>query len=301
MPKLGVTMKPAKFNYVVAKTLAEAIELLCEGDGENRILSGGQSLIPAMNLRLARPDRLIDIANLLELRGIREDEEFLRIGALMTHDEIGASQIAKNLIPVLAEAISHIGHAAIRNRGTIGGSLANADPAAEWPCVLLALSAQITATGPSGERVIPAEEFFVTYYTTALSHDEIVTEICIPKKMASLQWSFQEVSRQQGAFAIALTMAGTTTASDGSIAEMRLAVGGCGSRPVLAIESTTDLPAGTMPNTDLIEEMAERALQKLEPSDDAIASAEDRLNIARVLITRTLSEVFQLYVERGQA
>ena len=106
MPKLGVTMKPAKFDYVVAKTLAEAIELLCEGDGENRILSGGQSLIPAMNLRLARPDRLIDIASLLELRGIREDEEFLRIGALMTHDEIGASQIAKNLIPVLAEAIS---------------------------------------------------------------------------------------------------------------------------------------------------------------------------------------------------
>ncbi|MDG2406460.1 MAG: FAD binding domain-containing protein [Paracoccaceae bacterium] len=270
-------MKPPLFDYVRATSLDNALAHLAAADAETRVLAGGQSLIPAMNLRLVRPEVLIDIAGLAELRGIRRDNGTLVIGALTTHTDIVSDTEIAEAYPILAQIAGHIGHAAIRNRGTLGGSLANADPASEWPCAMLALDARIGVIGSSGRREFPADEFFITFYTTALGPDEIITDISIPVPSGEGLHSFHETAQQQGAFAMAMAMA----VADPATAVVRLAIGGCSGRASLTVSAANE---GT-------EELVERAVAELDPPSDAAATSGDRLQMARILAHRAIGDV----------
>jgi carbon-monoxide dehydrogenase medium subunit len=193
-------VKPASFRYARAGSLAEAIALLAAGHGDAKILAGGQSLVPMMNMRLVRPAVVVDVNGLRELTGITPTPEGgLRIGALTRHAELAASPAVIERAPLLAEAARHVGHAAIRNQGTLGGSLAHADPAAELPAALLALDARVRMTGPRGAREVAADAFFRGLLTTALEADEILTAIEIPAQPPG--WGFVEIARRPGDFA----------------------------------------------------------------------------------------------------
>ncbi|MGI9038766.1 MAG: FAD binding domain-containing protein, partial [Gemmatimonadota bacterium] len=194
-------MKPAPFEYVRPASVAEAIEAIASGGYAARALAGGQSLIPAMNFRLAQPSVLVDLGPLEDLRGIRLDGDRLRIGAMTRQRDVERSVVVRDHAPLLAEVMPWIAHPQIRNRGTIGGSLAHADPAAELPAVMLVLGATLTAQGPSGARRIPAAEFYTGLFETALEPDEILTEIDVPVRTSATRWAFEEVSRRHGDFA----------------------------------------------------------------------------------------------------
>ncbi|MBI2348194.1 MAG: xanthine dehydrogenase family protein subunit M [Deltaproteobacteria bacterium] len=232
-------MKPASFHYYRARSLQEALDLLSGAAANGKLLAGGQSLIPLMNLRLARPEALIDLNSIPGLSYIRSEGNKIAIGALTRHREMEFSELLAKELPLLAEAIPQIGHPAIRNRGTLGGSLAHADPAAELPCVLTALDARMVAAGPDGERVIRAEDFFTGFYATALADHEILKEVRIPLEKRAAGWSFVEFARRHGDFALAEASvllfadgAGDRcTAGDGCTAA-RVVVGGSVERPV---------------------------------------------------------------------
>ncbi len=195
-------MKPAPFRYARAGSLAEAIALLAAAPGEHKLLAGGQSLVPMLNMRLVRPAVLVDVNGLRELTGIAPTADGgLRLGALTRHAELAASPAVRERAPLLAEAARHVGHAAIRNQGTLGGSLAHADPAAELPAALLALDARVHVTGPRGAREIAADAFFRGLLTTALEADEILTAVEVPAQPAG--WGFVEIARRPGDFALA--------------------------------------------------------------------------------------------------
>jgi CO/xanthine dehydrogenase FAD-binding subunit len=283
-------MRPSAFDYLTPTSLDEAIGCLSEHAPEARLLAGGQSLIPAMNLRLARPRVLVDLSGISGLAGIEEDGGSVTIGAMTTHSEIAVSDVLQRMVPPLPAMARRIGHHAIRNRGTIGGSLAHADPASEWPCALLALGGQIKVSGPKGERAIPAEEFFRTYYTTEIEPDEILTGVVLSVFDRSRRWSFHEVARQPGAFALVLVLACASLSAGNTVADLRLAVGGCGGRPVLPVTDWSFL-TGVRPSAELIETAAQRAAGALDPPGDNSASGEDRRQMALVLLRRALGEV----------
>lgn len=193
-------MKPPPFAYDRPSTLEEAVCLLDRYGDEAKLLAGGQSLIPLLNFRLARPDRIIDIGWLNELAYIRENHEVLRVGALATMARLQRSEVVERALPLLTQAASHVAHPQIRNRGTVGGSVAHADPAAEVPAALLALDAELVAVSTEGARTVPAADFFQGVYTTALRPNEILTEVVVPVRGG---WSaFEELSRRSGDFAL---------------------------------------------------------------------------------------------------
>ncbi len=196
-------MKPSQFNYVRPATLEQAIAALAAAAGDGKIIAGGQSLMPMMNFRLVSPALLIDINRIKELDFLEEQDGGLRIGALTRHHTLETSPLVKRLFPVLSAAMAHVAHLAIRNRGTIGGSISHADPAAELPMMMLLLEAKVTATSPRGKRVIDAADFFVAALTSDLQEDEIVTEITLPALPAGAGWAFEEVARRPGAYAMA--------------------------------------------------------------------------------------------------
>jgi aerobic carbon-monoxide dehydrogenase medium subunit len=196
-------MKPAPFLYYRAASLEEAVGLLNGPAANGKVLAGGQSLVPLLNLRLARPEALIDLNPIANLSYIRLEAGGIVIGALTRQREIEFSALLAEKLPILVEAVRQIGHPAIRNRGTLGGSVAHADPAAELPCVLTALDAAVVAVGPAGERTIPAKDFFVGYYATALGDGEILKEVRIPLVEPPAGWSFLEFARRHGDFALA--------------------------------------------------------------------------------------------------
>ena len=286
-------MRPCAFDYLAPETLEEAVALLAEHAPDARVLAGGQSLIPAMNLRLARPSVVIDLGRVPGLAGIDRRGDFVTIGATTTHAEIEASPILIEALPMFPVMARRIGHPAIRNRGTFGGSLAHADPASEWPCALLALNGRIEAIGPRGERTISSDEFFHSYYTTALEPDEILTRVVLPAQDEAMRWSFHEVARQAGAFGLVLVLACATLSSDGTVADLRIAIGGCGARPLLPIGEGSGL-IGSRPSGASVAETAERIARGLDPPGDSHASGEDRRQMARTLVRRALSEVFGL-------
>ena len=223
-------MKPPQFRYYRARSLEDALELLNGAAKGGKLLAGGQSLVPLLNLRLARPEALVDLNPIRELSYIRSEGGEMRIGALARHREMEFSSLIARELPILAAVMPQIGHPAIRNRGTLGGSLAHADPAAELPCVLTALDAKLIVVGPSGERTIRAGEFFVGYYATALAEDEILKEARIPVNKNAVGWSFLEFSRRHGDFALAET-AVLIFAENGSISA-RVVIGGSVDRPL---------------------------------------------------------------------
>ncbi|MFN3937500.1 MAG: FAD binding domain-containing protein [Gemmobacter sp.] len=271
-------MKASVSGYARAGSLAEALRLLAASGGEARVIAGGQSLTAAMNMGLTGEIGLIDIGGLDALRGIRVEGDRLVIGALTTHAALGADPLVARHAPLLAQAVPLIAHAAIRNRGTIGGSLAHADPAAELPACALALGARIHAEGPDGAREIAAEAFFLDVFTTALAADEILTAVSVPLAAVGERHAIRELARRSGDYALA----GLAMVRRG--AAHRLAFFGCGATPVLARAAMAALDAG-----DAAGAVAALA-DDLDPPSDTQASSAYRLHLARVLLTRLAAE-----------
>jgi carbon-monoxide dehydrogenase medium subunit len=276
-------MKAAAFDYVRAGTLDEALRILSERGEGARIIAGGQSLAPALNLRFASPDVLVDIGKLAELRYIEPAGDGVRIGALTRHVDIARSQWLARHCPLLTRAIAHVAHPAIRNRGTLGGSLAQADPAAELPACMVALDGVIIATGADGERRIAARDFFLGVYETALRPDEVLTRVEIGGLGADRAYGFAELARRRGDFAIvglALAARSRTPGLD----DIRLVFFGVSDRP-----ATAPRAAAALAGLDLEGARAALAVD-LDPASDAQASAAMRLHLAGVLLDRAFIE-----------
>jgi aerobic carbon-monoxide dehydrogenase medium subunit len=279
-------MKPVPFEYHRPASLAETFDLLDRYGDDGRLLAGGQSLVPALNLRLAAPRAVIDINRIPDLDAIRVTGEGLVIGALARQEALERSPLVREHAPLIASALPHVGHSAIRARGTIGGSLALADPAAELPACAVALGATIRAGRRGGTRDIPADEFFRGIYTTALAPGEIVTEILVPRPAAGWRWGFDELARRHGDFALAGVAAGARVES-GVVAESRLVFFGVGTRPVRARRAEAALAGGRADAEALA--AAGRALDgDLDPPGDVHGSPALRRHLARVLLARVV-------------
>lgn len=284
-------MKPVAFELRQPGSVDEAVELLA-GDGEVKVLAGGQSLVPLLNFRLARPEVLVDVNRIAELQYIREQDGGLAIGALTRQRALERSEPVTRLAPLLAEALPQVAHAPIRNRGTIGGSLAHADAAAELCTVCLALDAVLVAASRRGRREIPVSDFFLGPFTTALEADELLVEVRIPPLPAATGWAFEEVARRKGDFAMAGVAAVLGVDAGGTVVRARLAYASMGPTPLRARraeEALTGRPAGP----EAFAEAAELAAGELSPTDDIHADREYRLHVARALTRRTLARALE--------
>jgi aerobic carbon-monoxide dehydrogenase medium subunit len=279
-------MKLPPVDYEAPNRVSDAVDLLAEHLDEASVLAGGQSLIPLLALRLARPAVLIDINGVTELSGVSATDGWVTIGALTREYVAEESQTIADSVPLLAAALPLIGHEAIRSRGTIGGSLAHADPAAELPAVARALDAEFVVRGQSGERVIPAAEWFEGYLTTARRSDELLVEVRFPAAGRGTGTSFQEVARRHGDFAI-VGLAASLTLSDGVIGDARLAFAGLFDVPVRAA-GAEELLIGQTPSTELFDEAARRATADVDPPADLHGSSDYRRKVASALVRRGL-------------
>jgi carbon-monoxide dehydrogenase medium subunit len=279
-------MKLPHFDYEAPTTVSEAVALLAEHLDEASVLAGGQSLIPLLAMRLAHPEVLIDINGVAELSGVSAADGWVAIGAMTREYVAEESQTVADTVPLLAAALPLIGHEAIRSRGTIGGSLAHADPAAELPAVARALDAEFVVRGQSGERVVPAAEWFEGFLTTSRRPDELLVAVRFPTAEPGTGISFQEVARRHGDFAI-VGLAASLTLSDGAISDARLAFSGVSDVPVRAV-GAEDFLAGEGPSLELFEEAARRATDDLDPPADLHGSSEYRRKVAAALVRRGL-------------
>lgn len=282
-------MKPARFTYHAAATLEEAFELLRRYEDEAKIIAGGQSLIPMMNLRLAQPEHLIDINGISELAGIEGQDGRLAIGALTRHSELLESKIVREQCPLLARAASFIGHLAIRNRGTIGGSLANADPAAEWSLMAILLDAELVIRSARGRRVVRGRDFIESVYTVDLAIDEILTSVSFPCLEPGEGWSLQQISRRAGDFAIVAVAATMRLDEAGQVEDLRLAVGGMDATP-LRLDDIERGAVGRRPDGHWKDEISSAAAGYGSPESDVHASASYRRDVCAVLTERALTE-----------
>jgi CO/xanthine dehydrogenase FAD-binding subunit len=280
-------MKPAAFEYHDPTSTAEALALLAEYGDEARALAGGQSLVPLMNFRLARPAQLVDLNRIPELGYLRVEQGALRIGAMTRQRELERSTLAAEGWPLLREAATYIGHAQIRNRGTVGGSLAHADPAAELPTVMAALDAELVVRARDRERTLRPEEFFLGYLTTALAADELLVEIRVPPLPPRTGWAFEEVSRRHGDFALVGVAAVLVLDAEGAIREARLAFTAAAPTPLRATAAET-LLVGERPADALFREAGRLASEGLEPESDVHASADYRREVGGALARRAL-------------
>ncbi len=279
-------MKLPHVDYEAPRTVTEAVELLAEHEDEASVLAGGQSLIPLLALRLAHPAVLIDINGVTELSGVSATNGTVTIGAMTREYVAEESGTVADAVPLLAAALPLIGHEAIRNRGTIGGSLAHADPAAELPAVARALDAEFVVRGRAGERVIPAAKWFEGYLTTSRAPDELLVEVRFPAAGRGTGSSFDEVARRHGDFAI-VGLATSLTLSGGAISDARLAFAGVSDVPVRATEAE-DLLVGERPSAELFDEAARRATSDIDPPADLHGSADYRRKVAAALVRRGL-------------
>ncbi len=285
-------MKPPPFEYHAPESVSEALALLGRLGDDAKVLAGGQSLLPLLNLRLARPAHLVDINGLAEIGHIDASNGGLRIGAMVRQRAAERSSLVHERNPLLAEALPLIGHPQIRNRGTIGGSLAHADPASELPAVAVVLEADLVVRSARGERVLKPEQFFQTFLTTTIEPDELLVEIRLPAWPSNAGWSYQEISRRHGDFAlVGVACVLRLNASDG-IAEARLAYTGAGGAPIRARDAERAL-AGQPATPDTYTAAAEQAAQALDPQSDVHAPAAYRTHVAKVLTRRALSEAAQ--------
>ncbi|GAA4555545.1 FAD binding domain-containing protein [Pseudonocardia xishanensis] len=287
-------MKPPRFRYVRPTTLDEALDLRADEDIESVILAGGQSLIPMMNFRLARPELVIDIGGIKELRAISRTTDALVVGAgTRQADALIAPEVASGA-PLFIQALRHVGHVAIRNRGTVGGSIAHADPAAELPVALLALDGSVVAQDRSGRRTVRATELFETAFTTSLRSTEILVEVHAPVEPRA-QVSFVEISRRHGDFAL-VSAAVSTTVDDGRFSSVRIALGGVAHVPVRC-EAAEQLALEGGPTADHIREVARAAAAGIDPSDDFHATAAYRRQVTAVLVERAITDTCGVLTE----
>ena len=280
-------MKPPPFEYVRPVDLDGVLGALAQNSGETKILAGGQSLVPLMNLRLVAPKRLVDINRVPGLDRIARDGDRLLIGALARHTDVLTSPVVREYAPLVVAAYRHVAHRPIRNRGTIGGNLAHADPASELPAVMLALDAELVLRSVAGERLLPAERFFLGTFETAARADEVLTAIHIPLAAGSRRWGFEETSQRQGDFAL-VAVAVTFAVDDGRCANPRLAYAGAADRAVRIAAAEAALE-GQSPDQTLFERVAAKAAEAADPPEDLHADAAYRRDLVRALTRRALS------------
>lgn len=279
-------MKPAAFSYHRPSSLEEALEQLAHGGENAKVIAGGQSLGPMMNMRLATPSDLVDLNDLTELAYIRDAGDALEIGALTRHHQIEDSAVVKHRCPLLAQAAQTIGHYAIRQRGTLGGSLAHADPAAQLALVAVTLGAQIKVVSIRGQRTIPASEFFLSVMATALEPDEIILSVRFPAATPDEGASFQLFNRRHGDFAI-VAVAITVALQAGRAARLRVGIAGTGPVPV-AYEAVARQFSGRVADAGWIDELAQAVRGAVAPEDDARIPAEFRREITATLVKRAI-------------
>jgi carbon-monoxide dehydrogenase medium subunit len=282
-------MKAPSFAYVRARHLDDVFDGI-ERHGDNaKILAGGQSLMPALNMRLSAPALLIDISRLTEHSGIQVKDGHVHIGALTTHAAIGESDIIRKHLPLLSDAVACIAHPAIRNAGTFGGSLAMADPAAEWPACCVALDAQIVLASRSGTRRVAARDFFRGLYTTAMQSNEVLIEAVIPIPGAGSRHAFAELARRRGDYAM-VGIAALAKRVNGVFTEMRLTYLGAGDKPLLATNSSqVFVLKGCSENT--LKEAYHSLADEIDPASDLYASAATKMHLARVLTARVMKKL----------
>jgi len=279
-------MKAAAFDYVKPKALQEALSLLAEAGDGAQLIAGGQTLLATLNLRLSEPSVLIDITDLTELKGITLVGDQLRIGALVTHTEIEDSELIAKHAPLLKAAAPHIAHRAIRNLGTWGGSLAYGDPAAEWPACSLALRATMIIQGPSGERRISANDFFIDLYTTSLEPDEILVATEIPIATSQEIFYFHELARRHGDYAVA-GLAAVAQKQGDVLTKCAFTFFSVSSKPVMATKAQ-DLVNGKKLNEELIGKAVAATREEIETIADITNSAEAKEHLIGVLLERGL-------------
>jgi CO/xanthine dehydrogenase FAD-binding subunit len=286
-------MKPAPFDYFAPTTVDEVRDLLAQYGDDAKILAGGQSLVPVMALRLSQPSVVIDINRLRELDYIRDDAHGLAIGAITRHRTVERSPQVREKAPLLSAAIEWIGHPQIRNRGTIGGSLAHADPAAELPALAVALDATFTVTNASGaKRTLKASDFFVSYLTTALAADDLLSEIYFPSLPAGMGWSFKEIARRHGDFALVGVAATVGLDGAGECSDVRVALFGVAPTAVRAPGAEQALLC-QKPSEQAIAAAAVAIASDIEPPADVHASAAYRVYVATNLARQALTEAVQ--------
>ena len=277
-------MKPAPFAYAKARSLDHAIELLGRPDGETRLLAGGQSLIATLNMRLSAPRLLIDLNGIAGLDGMAHRDGTIEIGALVRHAQAERSDLIAHHAPLIYLALPHIGHPAIRNRGTLGGSLAFADPAAELPACLLALGGEVEIAGPKGRRTVKADDFFKGLFETALGPRDVLTAIRVPAAAKDTRVGFAEFARRHGDYAM-VGLAASARADGRKLADVRLAYFGVGATPLRAKKAEAALAGGK------IDDAVAALAQDLDPSDDVQSSGAVKRHLAGVLLGRVAKQL----------
>ena len=288
-------MKPPPFDYIVAIDRDTALATLARAGGEAKILAGGQSLMPMLNFRLLRPSILVDINRIPDLGFIEETPDSIRIGALTRHFQLETSPIIAQHFPVFSYAVAHVGHLAIRNRGTIGGSLSHADPAAELPMMAVLLDARLRIVSATGSRTVAARDFFLDTMTVDLDGTELLTEIVLPKLPAQTGWGFEEIVRRHGDFAL-VAVAATLTLSGSEIVQARIALTGVAPTSLRAAEAES-LLVGREFDENLSRRAIEAVREAISPETDLHASADYRRHLAGVLTGRALTAAWR----RGHA
>jgi carbon-monoxide dehydrogenase medium subunit len=284
-------MIPATFEYVRAHTVEEAIRLLQQYGDRAKLLAGGHSLLPLMKLRLSQPEVLIDLGRVQELKGIREEGDYLVIGAMTTHDEIGRSPLVQQHCPLLAEAASQIGDLQVRNMGTIGGSLAHADPAADYPAAVLALEAEIICQGPDGVRTVRATDWFIDLLTTALRPGEVLTQVRVPVRKPGQGHAYVKMPHPASGYSL-IGVACLVTMDGSTCQQARLAVTGVGPKAV-RLGNVEQALVGKALDEATVAEAAKRAAEGLEATDDLYASAEYKRHLATVYTKRAILKALE--------
>jgi aerobic carbon-monoxide dehydrogenase medium subunit len=280
-------MFPASFGYVAAHSVEDALDLMAKHGEDGKLLAGGHSLIPAMKLRLQSPRTLIDLGTVTGLRGIRLDHNELVIGALTVHSDVATSDLVRKHLPGLAEAASLIGDMQVRNRGTIGGSVAHADPGADFPVILTALNAAFVVQSTAGTRIISVDGFFTDFFTTAMSTNEILTEIHVPLPGAASGSAYTKLPHPASGYVVVSAGALITRQASGTCTASRIAIGGLGSGPLRAIATEMELQGKPL-TPQLIISAAAKAADESDPVDDPYASADYKKYVATVYARKAI-------------
>lgn len=289
-------MKPPLFDYVAPQSVEEAVEVLAS-DETARPLAGGQSLIPTLNFRIAAPSMLVDLRRIGALRGHAVEGDVIRVGAMARQRDLERDEAVRQSNPLIAEVLGNVAHIVIRNRGTVGGSIAHADAAAELPCMLVATGGSVVAHRVGGERTIAAEDFFLFHMTTALGADELLSEVRIPALPPRTGYAFQEVARRHGDYALAGVCA-LVTLRDGVCSAVRLAACGVASKPARLAEAEAAL-LGAPPEGDALVKAAEAARDSVTAGDDRQASLDYRRDLVSALVRRTVKKATERARERA--
>ena len=281
-------MKPARFGYHRVGSVREAVETLTAYEGTARILAGGQSLVPMLNMRLLRPDALVDVNDVAEIRRIEDTGGGVRIGAAVRYRELETSSLIAEKLPLVVTTLQHVGDRQIRNRGTIGGSLVQGDPTGEMPLTCLLLGAQVTVTGPQGGRTVPLSEFYVDSYATVLDPLEMVTDVYVPAAPGPA--AFLELCRRHNDFAVLSVASVGCRNSSGRWEKVALGLGGVAATPVLVPEAAERLSGSSLTDDD-IDAAASLALDAIDPPTDVRASAEYRRHLTPIYVRRALNKL----------